>query len=136
MSSIIALDYGEKRIGLAYGHLDIKVAIAMDYAENNESFLSHLSKVIVEKEASLLVVGYPISLKGTKTKKTEETENFIALLGSTFSIPIIKVDERLSTVQAQKIFSTVSIKSKKYRDKIDSSAACIILDHYFNTIKS
>lgn len=133
MTGILAIDYGERRIGLAYGYEEIKVAVALDYLENNEDTFNLLQKIIEDKEIQKIILGYPIALKGHKTQKTLETEAFCEKLSSHISIPILKIDERLTSVQAHKIFQNAGISSKKSRQKIDSSAACILLNQYFNT---
>ena len=135
MNGVLAIDYGERRVGIAYGYEDLKVAIPLPFLDNNNVLIEEISQLITTKEIIKILVGEPLSLKGKKTQKTIETEAFYLKLKDTFSISIEKIDERLSSVEANKVFKSASISTKRSRNLIDSSAACILLNQYFNTIK-
>ena len=134
MSYIIALDYGEKRIGLAGADLELNIASPLDYLENNSEFIKKISELIEKKNVVAIILGYPLNLKGQKTKKTTDVDAFYTLLCRHFSQEIIKVDERLTSIQAQKNLYRLGHTSKSSRNKIDSQAAAILLETYLKQL--
>ena len=134
MSYIIALDYGEKRIGVAGADLELNIASPLDYLENNSDFIKKISKLIENKNVVTIILGYPLNLKGKKTKKTADVDAFYILLCRHFSQEIIKVDERLTSIQAQKNLYRLGHTSKSSRNKIDSQAAAILLETYLKQL--
>ena len=130
MSYVIGLDYGEKRIGLAGADLELRIASPLHYLENNAEIISNLAKIIKDKNVLTIVLGYPLNLKGEKTKKTSEVDDFYSLLKEHFPQNIIKIDERLTSIQAQKNLFNQGYTTKSSRNKIDSQAACIILETF------
>ncbi len=118
---ILAIDYGTKNIGLALSDDEQKLGFAYKTINN---FLE-LKNICEKEKVEKIIIGLPINLSGTKTKSTEMVFNFIKKLKKELDLPIETVDERLSTVEAEKI------KTKKQKN-IDELTAQILLQSYLD----
>lgn len=140
--NFLAIDYGERRIGLAHGDSEIGVAMPVSAAVENtlEARLAHIGDEIRSRKIGTLIVGYPVNMDGSCGYKTREADAFIAELETRFGLPVVRVDETLSSYEAE---SGMSAKRKGGRDarsrrkhrrtgEIDSRAAAVILQDYFN----
>ena len=125
--NILALDYGEKRIGVAKGSTEIKIALPFSIIKNNGNnfVISEILDIISEENIELLLIGLPIGLSGKNTKQTDIINNFIKLIENKIDIPIITIDERFTTKSAN------SLSNNKKR-RIDDIAAMIILQNYLD----
>lgn len=128
----LGLDLGTKTLGLAISDKTNTIAspyMTLRYQSYNE-LVMQLKKIVEEKEIGLFVLGYPKNMNNTLGPAVERTEEFKKVLENHFSIPIMYVDERLSTVEAENILISTDTKRKKRKQIIDSYAAAIILDTY------
>lgn len=129
---VLGLDLGTKTLGLAI--TDKTNLIATPYQtlhyQNYEELVSHLKKIIEEKEIGTFVLGYPKNMNNTLGQAVLRTEEFKKVLEENFSLPIVLIDERLSTVEAENILIETDMSRKKRKKVIDSYAAAIILDTY------
>ncbi len=129
---VLGLDLGTKTLGLAI--TDKTNLIATPYQtlhyQNYEELVSHLKKIIEEKEIGMFVLGYPKNMNNTLGQAVLRTEEFKKVLEENFSLPIVLIDERLSTVEAENILIETDMSRKKRKKVIDSYAAAIILDTY------
>jgi putative Holliday junction resolvase len=128
MSKILAIDYGEKRVGLATAISELKVALPFGIIENNgiKKLIADIREVCRKEEITQIIVGFPMGLGGTKTKQTEKTEKFIANLKQNIEIPVEIQNEVFTSRQAHGIFKDAGVKKKR----IDESAATLILEDY------
>ncbi len=135
MSRLLAIDYGEKRIGLAM--TDPMQIFAKPYTMiSNVSFdetADQLEKLISEKSIGRIIVGIPWSLDGNITVKTQETLDFLDRLASRLEIPVVGSDERYTTSEANELLKEMGYDWKKSRTMIDSLSACLILKRYLET---
>ncbi|TSC95642.1 MAG: putative holliday junction resolvase [Parcubacteria group bacterium Athens1014_10] len=120
MSKIIAIDYGEKRIGLAITDQRQKIVFPYLTLVNDKFFLKNLKKICQKEKVEKIIIGLPLSLNSQETVQTQEVREFTGLLKENFEIPIIEEDERLTSKMADKL-------SAKNRDE---KAAMIILESY------
>ena len=136
MNRILAIDYGEKKIGLALS--DPLQIIAKPFKTiNNDSvneLLKNIENIVKEKNISQIVIGLPITMKNKYSKQTDIVENFIETLKEYFKIDIIPVDERLSSIEAQKSLIKQGVKTGHNKREIDKTAAAIFLQSYLNQI--
>ncbi len=141
--NFLAIDYGERRIGLAHGDSEIGIAMPAPAAveADFEARLGHIENEIKMRRIGTLIVGYPVNMDGSHGYKTREVDAFIEKLEARFGLPVIRVDETLSSYEAE---SGMSAKRKGGRDarsrkkhrstgEIDSRAAAVILQDYFNS---
>ena len=78
------------------------------------------------------MVGYPINMKGLKTKQTEKVDIFINILSREFKLKITKIDERLSSVSAKSLLIQQVIKTGHNKSQIDDTSAAIILQEFLD----
>ena len=131
---IMALDVGERRIGVALSDiLGITAQPLMTYnrADNNQKAdILGLCELIKKHEVEKLVVGLPKNMNNTIGFKAEEVQNFIKALQKEIDIPIEWVDERLTTVSAERTLLEADVSRKKRKKVIDMMAAVLILQTY------
>jgi len=132
---ILALDIGEKRIGLAisdelgiYAH-PFKTLIFTGI----NSLIDSLKEIIDSKKITEIVIGIPYTLKGTLSKKTEEILKIKQTISEELNLPIHEIDERLTTKLAEQTLQQVGKKPSKNRDIIDQIAAVHILQTYLDS---
>ncbi|MDC1309383.1 Holliday junction resolvase RuvX [Opitutales bacterium] len=129
MPVYLGIDYGTKRIGLAWAdELGIALPIGAVPGVDDQSYLDRIADLIEAKEVNELIVGYPIHMDGTVGVRAKEVDVFIATLEKSFAMPVHRVDERLTSLAAEESLGVQSKKKKKKNlGKIDASAAGIIL---------
>ncbi len=128
MPKILAIDYGEKRIGLAMSDMELRVALPFGIIENKgiKKLIADISEICRKEGVTQIVVGFPMGLGGIKTKQTEKTEKFVAILKKKLEIPVEIQSEVFTSRQARGIFKDAGVKKKR----IDESAATLILADY------
>jgi putative Holliday junction resolvase len=128
----MAVDYGEKRIGLAMSDPLRMFAKPYTTLENisYQHILENLNRILLESQVGLIVIGIPWGLDGEKTITTELTLAFIERIRQDVSIPVEGWDERYSSNDANELLKTMGYNWKQARKVIDSMAACLILKHY------
>ena len=133
---ILAIDYGDSRVGLAITDaLGITAQGLKTIFHNGQDkiVLKELDNVLQEYEIETIVVGMPLSMNGNKNARVEVTEKFIHKLKCKYNkIKIEVVDERLTTVQAHKTMNDLDINKNKKRQIVDTIAAVYILETYIN----
>jgi putative Holliday junction resolvase len=128
----LGIDYGDRRIGIALSDPLKIISKPLITLKNNSNFLEELKNIIKEKDVDVIVVGYPIGMKGQITKQTEKVESFIQLLIENINIKISKVDERLSSVAASHSLIEQGIKTGHNKELIDDTSAAIILQEFLD----
>ena len=135
---IIGFDFGLKRIGAATGSERTGTAQALDSisAKDGEPQWDSLDVVIREWQPELLLVGLPLTLEGAETSISSRAKVFATTLGKRFKLPVVLVDERLSSNEADHLI-TESAQKGKSRSRIrqkkrDSLAAELIIRTYLN----
>ena len=128
--SYVALDVGEKRIGVALARDDIKIAMAYDTLNVDGGEVQAIAEIIVREKADVLVVGYPRNQAGEPTKQTEFVERFVEQLRDIAS-KIVLQDESLTSVKAEEILNA---RNQPYaKGEVDALAASLILQDYLET---
>jgi len=136
MGSILSIDYGLKRVGIAFSDSNRIFSFPHGFIENKsfDYLAEEIKKIVGEKEIDLIIIGMPFNMPGIKDKKSEMTlkvENFIKKLSSKVpNIKIESVDERLSSFIAEERLKEAGISSKKSRKLVDAEAARLILEDY------
>ena len=134
MPTFLGIDYGTKRIGLAWANdLGIALPIKAIRGTDFDACLDELSKEIRERKIDQIVIGYPLHMDGRKGKRTEEVDQFVKILKASFVLPIHRVDERLTSHAAEEALGK-NVKSKKTlkSGKVDATAACLILKDFLS----
>jgi putative holliday junction resolvase len=135
MSNYLGIDWGERRWGLSFGD-DLAVATplpALIEKEEEKRWLS-LADIVTKRRINAFVVGYPYNIDGTEGFKIKEVDAFIDQLSKKFSLPVHRVDETLTSYEAEQ----ATPKSKRWDQRssgiVDSRAATIILQDYLDQI--
>ncbi|HEX2867624.1 MAG TPA: Holliday junction resolvase RuvX [Ignavibacteriales bacterium] len=131
---IMAIDYGEKRVGIALCDPLRIFAYPFKTILNDQNFRTNLLSIIKENGVKLILLGYPLKENGMKTDITEAVENFKTELEGLSGLPVVLRDERYtSAIAKERIIESVTSK-KKRRDKglLDRNAASIILQDYLD----
>lgn len=137
MQRILAIDFGEKRIGLAL--TDPMQIIAKPYQtvqfQSNAHLLETLLQIIREQDVSLVILGLPIGSEGQETKKTLEVKKFGFFLEKSLPVPMQYWDERFSTAEANSELKKMGYDFMKAREFVDAVAASLILRSYLENRK-
>lgn len=129
MPTVIALDVGEKRIGVARATTEARMPEPLTTLANDDKFDSELTKIIDKMDVQGFVVGLPRGLDGQETAQTEYVRQFIAD-HPLITDPIFQ-DEAVTSLQAEEILRA---SGKPYeKGDIDAGAAAIILQDYLET---
>ena len=129
---ILAVDYGEKNIGLACADdLGLTVRPLPSIRNSGErNLLKRLRGIIQTMGVQKIVLGIPINMDGTRGDAAIRMEKLLETLKAELLVPLIGVEETLSTVEAMEVWKGMnSKKQKKYRT-VDSLAAAFILERY------
>jgi putative Holliday junction resolvase len=121
----LAFDYGTKRIGVAVGNSLSKSAEALNLINNSsEEFrFKAIEQLILQWNPDIIVVGLPFYPDGAEHEMTQRAKRFGQKIKGRFSRPVYFVDERYS--------SAILDGDRKYRDRLDSHAAALILEQFF-----
>jgi putative Holliday junction resolvase len=125
----IAFDYGDVRIGVAVCDPDGILATPLTTLQSKDTSLKkQIAELIDEYEPVKIYVGQPKLLSGEDGSAVAKVLVFTEMLTSNFDIPVVMVDERLSTVSAAKQLRESGVNAKDARSVIDAAAAVAILE--------
>jgi putative Holliday junction resolvase len=131
---ILAIDYGEKRMGFALGDKQTKTAVPLSQmiCKNPADDIRTIMQIVDEFDVNTIIIGYPLNMNGTKNDITKKVENFAQNLKKKMKIEIKLVDERLSSFEAEEILKPIKKKYQNRKKKLDSISALVIMQNYFN----
>jgi len=137
LNRILAIDYGDKKVGLALS--DPMKIIAKPYKtiinNSKESLLSDIIQIIHLKDVNEIVVGLPKTLKNTYSEQTYKVKDFIDYITSSLDINVVIVDERLSSIEAKRSLINQGIKTGHNKKDVDMTAAALFLQNYLDKIE-
>ena len=130
----LGLDYGSVRCGVAIS--DKLGIIASTYEvikyKSTEELIKRIEEIIKDEKIEKIILGDPKNLDGSISDRSEKTYEFKNLLENIFNIEVILEDERLTTVEAEKILLEGKVRREKRKKVIDKMAARIILQSYLD----
>jgi putative Holliday junction resolvase len=131
---ILALDHGTVRIGVAVSDELKMIASPLEYipAEPFADFLARLKEILREKEVEVIVIGMPRNMDGSYGPAALKVREFVAVLREALTVPIHTLDERLTTVQAQRYLIQGQVRRRQRKEKVDQTAAAILLQSYLD----
>lgn len=134
----LGLDLGSKTLGLAISDRTSTIATSLEVLRYNnyDELLDKLSKIVESRKVDSFVLGNPLNLDGSISKRSEITFEFKKLLEEKFGKEVIMQDERLSTVEAERMLISNDEKRKNRKKIIDKVAATIILQGYLDRSKN
>jgi len=125
--SLVCLDVGEKRIGVAVADRSIRIAVAFTTIEVDGNELQAIAEIVIRERADTIVVGYPRNQQGETTAQTAYVEQFAKGLED-IATNIVFQDESLTSVIAEQRLN--AMKKPYAKGDIDAQAAAIILEDY------
>lgn len=133
-ATLLAFDFGVKRIGVAIGDTLLGKAQALTTitAEDNATRFATIGELIGEWQPLRLVVGLPRTLNGAEHDMTARCRRFAHQLKGRFGLPVALVDERLSSAEAELRLSEAGVNWRARKQQMDALAAQIILQDYLD----
>jgi len=138
MQRIMAIDYGDQRIGLAVSDLlGIMCGEAWTMQEwNMERAVERIAEEAKQRDVGTLVLGLPKNMDGTEGPRAEKSRYFRELLITATGLPVVLWDERRSSIEAHAILHAAGKKEKNHRKTVDAVAASLILEGYLGSAKN
>jgi putative Holliday junction resolvase len=131
--SVMGLDVGNRRIGVALAHYQSLLPQALKTIDNSNTTIKEIQELITANNVKEIVVGLPRSLDGNITQQTRDTIKFITQLRDVLKIPVFEQDEALTSRQAE---AELISRAKPYtKSDIDALAATYILQDYLGETK-
>lgn len=129
---IMAIDYGDARIGLAVSDLlGMLCGEAWTLSEwNMDRAIDTITAEAKARQVERFVLGLPKNMDGTEGPRAEKARQFKALLEEASGLPVTLWDERRSTIEAHAILHAAGKKEKKHRANVDAVAATLLLEGY------
>ena len=134
MGRILALDVGEKRIGVAVCDETATLArplMAITRASRREDF-GRIAQLAAEQGAERIVAGYPRSLSGAEGPQAQRVRRYVEALAQGLSVPVELWDERYTTVVATERLHDAGPRRRRDRGQLDAAAAAVLLQDYLD----
>jgi putative holliday junction resolvase len=133
---ILAIDYGERRTGLAVSDPLGITAQGLPTIETKDSagIPARVAEIIAEVGAEQVIIGLPLNMNGTESDQTAAVRTFAAEVETLVDIPVIFRDERLTSVQAHRVMREMGTKTRGNKHVVDRISATLILQDYLTTI--
>lgn len=134
-TSVLAFDFGEKRIGVAVGDTAVRIAhpLTTIAAEDNATRFAEIGRLIDEWRPGLCLVGLPMHADGIEHEVSRLARRFAQRLEGRFSVPVTLVDERLTSRAAQSRLAQSGVRGRRAEEALDAAAAREILEAWFES---
>ena len=127
-SSIVALDVGGKRIGVATANAVARIAHPLETLDHNETIMQTIQDLVAREQAAMVVIGFPRNLSGQETEQTRTIQSFGAELEKHIQVPIHWQDESVTSRKAE---AELKQRGKPFaKGDIDALAAAYILEDF------
>lgn len=137
---VLGVDLGDRRIGIALSDPNRTLASPLTVIQRSPKLHADIRREVDEWEATLVVVGLPLSLDGSVGPAAKKALAEVDKLGATLSVPVTTYDERLTTVTAERMMTDAGLDSRRQRKVVDKIAAAVMLqawlDHHGNQHQS
>ena len=135
----IGLDYGTKTVGVAISDESRLIAqpletIERKHANKLRQTYARIEALIGEYQCDTIVLGLPKNMNNTEGERAAATREFAADLERRTGLPVVFVDERLTTVEADRILDATGVAQSRRKEHIDKMAAAIILQNYLDKV--
>lgn len=132
--TLLGFDFGTKSIGVAIGQEITGTASPLEaiLAKDGIPDWELVKKIYEQWQPSLVVVGLPLNMDGSKQEMTFKAQKFANRLHAKFKIPVQTLDERLTTVDAKATLFEMGGFKKLSKGKVDSASACLILESFMS----
>ena len=132
--AVMAFDFGERRIGVAIGDLELGIAHPLEtiqIRQGSDRFAS-IEPLVAEWRPVLFIVGLPVNTDGTEHRLTDAVHQFCGALTRSFGIASRLVDERYTSAEASSMLRDAGVRGRKQKAYLDQVAAQTILEDFFS----
>ncbi|MSQ25679.1 MAG: Holliday junction resolvase RuvX [Dehalococcoidia bacterium] len=131
---ILALDVGDRYIGVALSDPTGLIASPLPVLERTggKRDYERVLAVVKAQEAARIIIGMPITMSGEEGEQAQATNAFVAALKERTALPVETLDERLTTVEAERRMREAGASSRRMRQRTDSQAAAVLLQGYLD----
>lgn len=130
LTNVLALDIGEKRIGIARANLIARIPVSLPTILNIDDVSDRIAAIVAAEDIDTVIVGLPRNLSGLETAQSAYVRTFVASKLNMLEVPILFQDETLSSRVAED-----RLKGQDYaKGDIDAGAAMVILEDYLETL--
>ncbi len=129
---VLAVDWGERRIGLAISDPQGVIASGLPTLEvsNAEAAVAGVVRTARDEEAERIVVGLPLLMSGERGEAAEAALAFAEQLGRRSGLPVDSYDERLTTALSERRLRELGVRTGHHRERVDQGAAVALLESY------
>jgi putative pre-16S rRNA nuclease len=134
VTRILAIDYGARRIGLAVTDALGVTAQGLPtlHRTNKRNDFDHLRRTIKTYAVAEIVVGLPLRMSGATGTQSDKVEEFAEALRARFKLPVHLFDERLTSVEANRVLDETEMSGRRRKEVVDQLAAVLILQAFLN----
>ena len=137
---IMGLDYGTTTVGVAVSDTMLITAqevetITRKQANKLRKTYSRIEELAMEYEVERIILGYPKNMNNTEGERAQDTKLFREALERRTKLPVILWDERLTTVESERILTQCGVRKANQKKVIDQVAAAIILQSYLDSLQ-
>lgn len=129
------MDVGNVRIGIAVSDAMGIIANPLETYTRKGDIVKDVNYIVnlaKSKEVQLFVSGMPLDLKGRETEQAQKTREFVDALKAACDIPVEYLDERFTTLSAERVLIDANVRREDRKKVIDKVAATIILQNYLD----
>jgi putative Holliday junction resolvase len=134
---VLGLDLGDVRIGVAISDPDRRLAVPLGTVQVGRppGEMRAVADLVSEHDATLVVVGEPVSMAGDRGDRASKAASFAQALRAFLEVPVVLHDERWSTVEAERRLRDAGIGGRRRRSVIDAVAAQVILQAWLDAAR-
>ena len=138
MTRILAVDWGERRIGLAVSDPEGIIATGLDtvHATIEEVAVARVAQVATDQEVSRIVVGMPLLMSGERGDAAEHAQRFADALAARTGLPVDTYDERLTSALSERRLREIGVRAGREKARVDQGAAVALLESFLLRLKS
>ena len=131
---VLALDIGEKRVGVAYATTEFRVAMPLEVvpASEVESGGRTFRRIMEDHEPDMILAGMPLTMNGERGPQADRVQAIATAVADRYGLPLEFVDERLSSSQAKRVLHEQGLTERQMRGKLDCVAASLFLQAWLD----
>jgi len=135
---VLAVDWGERRVGLAISDPRGIIATGLETLHVNgpEQAVARVVEAAAEHEAERIVVGLPLLMSGERGEAAEAAQRFADSLARRTRLPVDTYDERLTTALSERRLREVGVRTGHARERVDQGAAIALLESYLQRLEA
>lgn len=137
---ILGLDFGAKTVGVAVSDELLLTAQGLEIIRRESPnklrrTLARIAELAEEYQADRIVLGYPKNMNNTEGERCEKTKEFAGMLTKRTHLNVVLWDERLTTVEAERIMMETGVRRENRKQYVDEIAATLILQGYLDSLR-